>query len=187
MPSLPLIQKPPSPPAAQDPQRKPPRQPMLWAALSYSSGIVTGVHAWRPASWWVAAAIAFLAAGLYFVQQTQVASSQPSPRCILPRRRSSHPAPRSNRSSRPEPSAVRWPATRDDRSRHTRRQIPRRRSQRNQTEPRRGDRRDHHRKRRADPRAFRRAARNLQHPPEAVPCNHSARSTTANASASQSS
>ena len=42
---------------------------MLWAALSYSSGIVTGVHAWRPASWWVAAAIAFLAAGLYFVSR----------------------------------------------------------------------------------------------------------------------
>src|SRR5580692_8840199 len=69
MPSLPLIQKPPSLPAAQDSQRKPPRQPMLWAALSYSSGIIAGVHAWRPASWWVAAAIAFLAAGLYFVSR----------------------------------------------------------------------------------------------------------------------
>jgi predicted membrane metal-binding protein len=40
---------------------------MLWAALSYSLGIVAGVHAWRPASWWVAAAVAFLVAGLYFV------------------------------------------------------------------------------------------------------------------------
>src|SRR5580692_910432 len=69
MPSLPLIQKPPSLPAAQDSQRKPPRQPMLWAALSYSSGIIAGVHAWRPASWWIAAAIAFLAAGLYFVSR----------------------------------------------------------------------------------------------------------------------
>ncbi|MFZ0952026.1 MAG: ComEC/Rec2 family competence protein [Candidatus Sulfotelmatobacter sp.] len=42
---------------------------MLWAALSYSLGIVAGVHAWRPASWWVAAAVAFLAAGLYFVRR----------------------------------------------------------------------------------------------------------------------
>ncbi len=42
---------------------------MLWAALSYSSGIIAGVHAWRPASWWVAAAVAFLAAGSYFVRR----------------------------------------------------------------------------------------------------------------------
>jgi competence protein ComEC len=40
---------------------------MLWAALSYSSGIVAGVYAWRPASWWVFSATAFLAAGLYFL------------------------------------------------------------------------------------------------------------------------
>jgi len=42
---------------------------MLWAALSYSVGIVAGVHAWRPPSWWVAAALAFLAAGLYFTRR----------------------------------------------------------------------------------------------------------------------
>jgi len=42
---------------------------MLWAALSYSSGIVAGVYAWRPASWWVAAGAAFLTAGLYFVRR----------------------------------------------------------------------------------------------------------------------
>jgi competence protein ComEC len=42
---------------------------MFWAALSYSSGIVAGVYAWRPASWWVAAGAAFLAAGLYFVRR----------------------------------------------------------------------------------------------------------------------
>jgi competence protein ComEC len=69
MPPLPLIQKPSAPPPPPDPHLKPPRQPMLWAALSYSSGIVAGVHAWRPASWWVAAAVAFLAAGLYFVRR----------------------------------------------------------------------------------------------------------------------
>ena len=69
MPPLPLIQKSSAPSPALDSQRKPPRQPMLWAALSYSSGIIAGVHAWRPASWWVAAAVAFLAAGLYFVRR----------------------------------------------------------------------------------------------------------------------
>jgi competence protein ComEC len=42
---------------------------MLWAALSYSSGIVAGVYAWRPASWWIAAAAAFIAAGLYFLRR----------------------------------------------------------------------------------------------------------------------
>ena len=42
---------------------------MLWAALAYSSGIIAGVYAWRPASWWIAAGAAFLAAGLYFVRR----------------------------------------------------------------------------------------------------------------------
>jgi hypothetical protein len=42
---------------------------MLWAALSYALGIVAGAHAWRPASWWVAAAVAFLAASLYFMRR----------------------------------------------------------------------------------------------------------------------
>jgi len=45
---------------------------MLWAALSYSLGIVAGVHTWRPASWWVAAAVAFSAAGLYFVRRRKL-------------------------------------------------------------------------------------------------------------------
>jgi competence protein ComEC len=42
---------------------------MLWAAVAYSSGIIAGVYAWRPASWWIAAAIAFFAAGFYFVRR----------------------------------------------------------------------------------------------------------------------
>jgi predicted membrane metal-binding protein len=42
---------------------------MIWAALAYSTGIVAGVYAWRPASWWIAAGAAFLAAGLYFVRR----------------------------------------------------------------------------------------------------------------------
>ncbi len=45
------------------------RQPMVWAATAYSTGIVAGVYAWRPASWWLAGGAAFLAAGLYFVQR----------------------------------------------------------------------------------------------------------------------
>ena len=42
---------------------------MLWAALSYSSGIVAGVYAWRPALLWSLAAAAFLAAAAYFVRR----------------------------------------------------------------------------------------------------------------------
>src|SRR5271169_6889270 len=68
MPLLPLVQNPPpAPPPAF--HLRPTRQPMLWAALSYSSGIVAGVYAWRPASWWVFSAAAFLAAGLYFLRR----------------------------------------------------------------------------------------------------------------------
>jgi competence protein ComEC len=67
MPLLPLINQPPPAPLAF--HLKPTRQPMLWAAAAYSTGIVGGVYAWRPASWWVAAGIAFLAAGLYFVRR----------------------------------------------------------------------------------------------------------------------
>jgi len=42
---------------------------MLWAALSYSAGIIAGVYAWRPASWWIAATAGFLAAGFYFAHR----------------------------------------------------------------------------------------------------------------------
>src|SRR5271170_4064301 len=69
MPPLPLLENPPVFSTQQDSRLKPPRQPMLWAALSYSVGIVAGVHAWRPPSWWVAAALAFLASGLYFTRR----------------------------------------------------------------------------------------------------------------------
>jgi competence protein ComEC len=47
-------------------QFKPTRQPMFWAAVAYGSGIIAGAYLWRPASWWVLAGVAFLAAGLYF-------------------------------------------------------------------------------------------------------------------------
>lgn len=42
------------------------RQPMLWAAVAYSLGIVAGVYQWRPALWWVVAGAAFVAAAAYF-------------------------------------------------------------------------------------------------------------------------
>jgi len=45
------------------------RQPMLWAAVAYSSGIVAGVYLWRPVLWWVVAVAAFLAAAAYFAQR----------------------------------------------------------------------------------------------------------------------
>ena len=39
------------------------RQPLLWAALAFAAGIVTGVHAWRPPLWWVVAWIVFALSG----------------------------------------------------------------------------------------------------------------------------
>ena len=69
MPSLPLIQQPPAPPTPPEFQLKPTRQPLLWAALAYSAGIVAGTYVGRPPSWWMAAGVAFLGAGLYFVRR----------------------------------------------------------------------------------------------------------------------
>jgi len=40
---------------------------LLWAALAYASGIVVGGYAWRPATWWLFAIAAFLAASLFFL------------------------------------------------------------------------------------------------------------------------
>ena len=48
---------------------KAPRQPMLWAALFYSLGIIAGVYLWRPALWWIVAGTAFIAAATYFAQR----------------------------------------------------------------------------------------------------------------------
>jgi competence protein ComEC len=42
---------------------------MLWAALSYSGGIVTGFYAWRPPLWWLIAAIVFFASAAYFLRR----------------------------------------------------------------------------------------------------------------------
>src|ERR1035437_6503152 len=47
--------------------RKPPRQPLFWAALVFSLGLWTGVRAWRPPSWWVIAVVAFVFAASWFL------------------------------------------------------------------------------------------------------------------------
>jgi competence protein ComEC len=53
-----------------DPQPlKAPRQPLMWAALAYATGIVFGNYAWRPSSWWVAATLVFAAAGVHLAMR----------------------------------------------------------------------------------------------------------------------
>jgi len=42
---------------------------MLWAVVGYSSGIVVGTYAWRPASWWIFGATIFVAAAFYFARR----------------------------------------------------------------------------------------------------------------------
>ncbi len=42
---------------------------MLWAALAYAGGIVTGFYVWRPPLWWLVAAIVFAAAGAYLLRR----------------------------------------------------------------------------------------------------------------------
>src|SRR5206468_4099228 len=44
------------------------RQPLFWAALAYSLGILTGAYAWRPPAWWVLAILVFLASGCYLLR-----------------------------------------------------------------------------------------------------------------------
>jgi len=50
-------------------RRKAARQPMLWAASSYSLGILAGVYLWRPVLWWAIAGVAFLASAAYFAHR----------------------------------------------------------------------------------------------------------------------
>jgi competence protein ComEC len=45
------------------------RQPMLWAAISYSLGVIAGTYLWRPILWWVVAIAAFVAAAAYFARR----------------------------------------------------------------------------------------------------------------------
>src|ERR1700731_4156497 len=47
--------------------RKPPRQPLFWAALAFSLGLWMGVGAWRPAARWASALVALLFAASWFL------------------------------------------------------------------------------------------------------------------------
>lgn len=51
------------------PAQAAPREPLLYAALSFSAGILLGARAWRPPAWWVVAILVFLAAGIYLLQR----------------------------------------------------------------------------------------------------------------------
>jgi competence protein ComEC len=42
---------------------------MLWAALSYGGGVVTGFYLWRPPLWWLISAIVFFASAAYFLRR----------------------------------------------------------------------------------------------------------------------
>ena len=44
----------------------PTRQPLLWAAGAYAGGIAVGARMWRPAVWWLAAAVVFALAAAWF-------------------------------------------------------------------------------------------------------------------------
>src|SRR5712671_903189 len=66
MPSSLSIPPSPTPPPALESPLKPTRQPMLFAALAYSVGIIAGTYLAHPPALWIAAASAFLLAGLYF-------------------------------------------------------------------------------------------------------------------------
>jgi len=48
---------------------RPPRQPLFWAAVAFSLGLWTGVHAWRPPSWWVIALVVFTFAASWFLSK----------------------------------------------------------------------------------------------------------------------
>ena len=48
------------------------RQPIFWAALFFSVGIVAGKYLWRPPSWWIFAAIIFLASAICQVKKRPV-------------------------------------------------------------------------------------------------------------------
>ena len=49
--------------------RRPPRQPLFWAAVVFSLGLWTSVRAWRPPSWWVIAVVVFVFATSWFLSR----------------------------------------------------------------------------------------------------------------------
>ncbi len=55
------------------PAKRPPRQPLLWAALAYAAGIAGGAFVWRPARWWMVAALIFFASAAYLLHRRKKA------------------------------------------------------------------------------------------------------------------
>ena len=53
----------------------PTRQPLLWAALAFASGIFLGSHLWRPAVWWLIAGVFFILGGWYWRHRRTWAAS----------------------------------------------------------------------------------------------------------------
>jgi competence protein ComEC len=47
--------------------RRPPRQPLFWAALAFSFGLWAGERTWRPPSWWAIAVVVFLLSSSWFL------------------------------------------------------------------------------------------------------------------------
>jgi competence protein ComEC len=50
-------------------ERRPERQPLLWAALVVSMGLWVGARAWRPPVWWMAAVLALALAAVWFLRR----------------------------------------------------------------------------------------------------------------------
>lgn len=51
------------------------RQPVFWAALFFSAGIVVGNYLWRPASWWILAAVIPLMSAVCLLKKRTVSST----------------------------------------------------------------------------------------------------------------
>ena len=45
---------------------------MLWAAVAYSLGIITGIYQWRPALWWIAAVCIFVLGAVFYLRRPAV-------------------------------------------------------------------------------------------------------------------
>lgn len=56
-------------PASAHPNPLRARQPLFWAALAYAGGLWIGRDAWRPPSWWLAGALVFACASVYFLRR----------------------------------------------------------------------------------------------------------------------
>ena len=59
----------PTTPPIPVPAQLAPRQPLLYAVLSFSAGILLGARIWRPPLWWALALLVFLSAGAYLVRR----------------------------------------------------------------------------------------------------------------------